>query len=83
MSREQCERIVARQKQREHDQPLTTPLTAIFTRRDTVVDWPASIDLTSPHTTHVEVRSTHVSMGIDPDVWRAVAHALESPLTTH
>jgi hypothetical protein len=40
------------------------------------VDWPASIDRTSPHVEHVEVRSTHAGMGIDPDVWEIVATRL-------
>ena len=56
--------------------PIQVPITAIFTRRDRIVDWPASIDRTSPHVEHVEVRSTHAGMGIDPDVWEIVATRL-------
>lgn len=52
------------------------PLTVIFTRRDAVVDWRACIDTHSPQAEHVEVRSTHVGLGIDPDVWREVARRL-------
>ncbi len=53
--------------------PIQVPITAIFTRRDRIVDWPASIDRTSADVEHVEVRSTHAGMGIDPDVWEVVA----------
>ena len=56
--------------------PIQVPITAIFTRRDRIVDWPASIDRTSPYVEHVEVRSTHAGMGIDPDVWEIVATRL-------
>lgn len=56
--------------------PIQVPITAIFTRRDRIVDWPASIDRTSANVEHVEVRSTHAGMGIDPDVWEAVATRL-------
>jgi pimeloyl-ACP methyl ester carboxylesterase len=56
--------------------PIQVPITAIFTRRDRIVDWPASIDRTSAHVEHVEVGSTHAGMGIDPDVWEVVATRL-------
>jgi pimeloyl-ACP methyl ester carboxylesterase len=56
--------------------PIQVPITAIFTRRDRIVDWPASIDRTSAQVEHVEVRSTHAGMGIDPDVWEIVATRL-------
>ena len=56
--------------------PLDTPLTAIFTRRDRVVSWPACIDRRSPNAHHVEVESSHVGLGLDPEVWLTVAQAL-------
>lgn len=56
-------------------QPVTTPITAIFTRNDSVVDWRACIDRFSLDVTTVEVSSTHVGLGIDPDVWLTVAEA--------
>jgi pimeloyl-ACP methyl ester carboxylesterase len=58
------------------DRPIRVPITAIFTRRDGVVDWRACIDRTSPHVRHVEVGSTHLGLGLDPDVWWTVAQAL-------
>lgn len=56
--------------------PIRVPVTTIFTRRDGVVSWPACIDRTTPGVRHVEVRSTHIGLGIDPDVWWVVAGAL-------
>jgi pimeloyl-ACP methyl ester carboxylesterase len=58
---------------------IQVPLTVIFSRADGVVDWRASIDRATQGARHVEVRSTHVGLGIDPDVWWAVARALAEP----
>lgn len=60
----------------DRDNPIQVPITAIFTRRDSIVDWPACIDRASADVEHVEVRSTHTGMGIDPDVWEIVATRL-------
>ena len=49
-------------------------LDALARRLD--ADWRACIDHASPHAEHVEVRSTHLGLGLDPDVWSTVAHAL-------
>jgi poly(3-hydroxyalkanoate) synthetase len=53
--------------------PITVPITAIYTRNDGVVAWQACIDRTSPQVEHVEVRSTHLGLGVDPEVFRIVA----------
>ena len=53
--------------------PIQVPISAIFTRRDGIVEWSACIDRNSNQVTHFEVGSTHLSMGFDPDVWRIVA----------
>lgn len=55
------------------ESPIRVPLTAVFTRRDGVVAWQACIDHRSPRVEHVEVSSTHIGMGLDPDVWEIVA----------
>jgi pimeloyl-ACP methyl ester carboxylesterase len=55
------------------DSPIRVPLTAVFTRRDGIVAWEACIDRFSPSVDHVEVGSTHIGMGLDPDVWQIVA----------
>ena len=56
--------------------PIRVPLTVMFSRRDGIVAWKACIDHTSPVVEHVEVFSTHIGMGIDPDVWAIVADRL-------
>ena len=45
-------------------------------RLDGIVDWLACIDDFSPDVTNIEVRSSHVGMGLDPDVWQILADAL-------
>lgn len=56
--------------------PIRVPLTVLFSRRDGIVAWPACIDHSSPSVEHVEVSSTHIGMGVDPDVWAIVADRL-------
>jgi pimeloyl-ACP methyl ester carboxylesterase len=55
---------------------ILVPVTAIWSRRDGVVSPAACIDHRSPRVEHVEVSSTHLGMGIDPDVWRTIADRL-------
>lgn len=55
---------------------MGTPVTAIYSQRDGVVDWRACLDHHFDRTTHIEVRSTHLGLGLDPDVWFALARAL-------
>lgn len=74
--RNTAEGIARRVEELDRNRPITVPLTVIFTRRDRIVSWGACIDRTSPQVRHVEVRSTHLSLGIDPDVWLTVARAL-------
>ncbi|MDJ0867347.1 MAG: alpha/beta hydrolase [Myxococcota bacterium] len=56
--------------------PLDVPVTAIYSRSDAVVAWEACIDRRNAGVEHVEVESTHVGLGINPDVFRIVAHRL-------
>ena len=72
----EARRIAALGAQRDRDRPITVPVTVIYTRRDGVVDWRACLDRTSLAARHVEVRSTHMSLGVDPDVWWTIARAL-------
>lgn len=73
---DETRRIAALLAELDDTTPITVPITAIFTRGDRVVDWRACLDHHSPDVDHVEVDSTHLGMGIDPDVWLAVASAL-------
>ena len=56
--------------------PIEVPITAIWSRRDGVVSPRVCIDDYSPDVENVEVSSTHLGMGIDPDVWAIVARRL-------
>lgn len=56
--------------------PIRVPVTVVYSRRDGIVSWRACLDRVSPDVEHVEVRSTHVGMGVDPDVWGVVAQRL-------
>jgi pimeloyl-ACP methyl ester carboxylesterase len=73
---EESARISALIEELDAASPISVPITAIYTRRDGIVSWRACIDRTSPEVRHVEVSSTHISMGFDPDVWRVIADRL-------
>lgn len=72
-------RIATTVQREDRVNPIAVPITAILTRRDHVVAWQAQLDHASPRVRHVEVDSTHLSMGIDPDVWLTVAGELARP----
>ncbi len=58
--------------------PDGVDFTAIYSRRDGIVDWRACID---PAAHAVEVRSSHVGMAFDPAVIAAVSGALRPTVT--
>lgn len=74
--REECERIARAIAEADAVDPIRVPVTAIFSRADEIVSWPACIDRVSPRVRHFEVWSTHVGLGIDPAVWALVARRL-------
>jgi pimeloyl-ACP methyl ester carboxylesterase len=74
-ARGQASRLTARL---DAERPIRVPITVIFSRRDGIVKWEACLDHASPDVEHVEVRSTHIGMGVDPDVWSVVASRLAS-----
>ena len=57
--------------------PIRCPVTAIYSKVDRVVPWRACVDPDRP-ASNIEVSSTHLGMGIDPDVWRVAARQLRS-----
>ena len=59
--------------------PIGVPLTVLLSRRDGIVDWRACLDRTSPDVEHLVVRSAHLGLGLDPDVWAVVADRLSRP----
>ena len=60
----------------DESNPIRVPLTILFSRQDGIVSWQSCIDRTSPSAEHVEISSTHLGMGFDPDVWSIVADRL-------
>ena len=59
--------------------PIDAPLTAIYSKRDKVVQWEACIDHFNPHCAHIEVDASHLSLGFDPRVLRLVSSKLRNP----
>jgi len=53
--------------------PIQVPLTAIYSKRDKVVQWEACIDQFNDHCEHIEVDASHLSLGFDPKVLRLVS----------
>ncbi|MEM9134129.1 MAG: hypothetical protein AAF962_11045 [Actinomycetota bacterium] len=74
--RAECNRITELQEHLDATDPIRVPITAIYTRNDGAVDWRACIDRSSLDVRMVEVGSTHVGLGLDPDVWLTAAKAL-------
>lgn len=71
----------ARQSFEESKQPIDPDVafTAIYSRRDGIVDWRACLD---PAARHVEVRTSHVGMAVDPIVMDHVLAALREQQVT-
>lgn len=66
----------ARESWEESQSPLDPSVgyTAIYSRRDGIVDWRSCLD---PFAEHVEVRTSHVGMALDPHVFDKVLGALQ------
>jgi hypothetical protein len=69
-----CARSSFEETQRELDPEVA--FTAIYSRRDGIVDWRACID---PEAHAVEVRASHTGMALDPRVVDVVTDALLLP----
>ena len=55
--------------------PPEVGFTALYSRTDGIVDWHACLD---PAATQIEVRASHVGMGVNAEVYAEVGHALGS-----
>ena len=67
-----------------YDLPAAPPVptTSIYSRTDGVVAWQASIqapDVAQPQTENIEVRASHIGLGVNPSAWWAVADRLAQP----
>ena len=56
--------------------PIRVPITAIYSRRDAVVQWKACIDRYNEHCRHIEVDA----LGFDPKILRLVSDAIGDSL---
>jgi len=64
----------------EEDLPaLTMPSTSIYTRTDGIVHWSACIDERGPRRENIEVRSSHVGLGVNPAAILAISDRLALP----
>lgn len=59
--------------------PPPVPSTAIYSRSDGVVAWPACMELPGPHTDNIEVSGSHCGLGFNPLVLYAIADRLAQP----
>lgn len=73
---DESQRITRLAERLDAEDPIRVPVTAILSRRDGIVSWRACVDRTSLDVEHVEVASTHLGLGMDPDVWAVVADRL-------
>jgi pimeloyl-ACP methyl ester carboxylesterase len=62
-----------RQRQRK---PMTTPITALYSKTDGVVAWQACVDDLNPHVTHHVVQGSHMGLGFNAAVYRLIAKTL-------
>ena len=58
---------------------LAMPSTSIYTRTDGIVHWSACIDEEGPHRENIEVRSSHVGLGVNPAAILAISDRLARP----
>ncbi len=60
----------------EDMEPLTMPVTSIYTRTDGIVHWSHCIDAEGPLRENIEVRSSHVGLGVNPAAIVAISDRL-------
>jgi hypothetical protein len=72
LSPEELNRMLKERQRR----PITTPITAIYSKTDGVVAWQACIDDSNPQVEHKIVESSHMGLGVNADVYRLVSRAL-------
>ena len=59
--------------------PPTVPCTAVYSRTDGIVHWECSREMDAPNTENVEVRASHLGLGVNPRVIRVIAERLARP----
>ncbi len=59
--------------------PLPVPSTSIYSRSDGVVAWRACLQAEGPTAENIEVRGSHIGLGLEPGVFWAIADRLGQP----
>lgn len=67
---------VERELQQKGKAPLNMPITVIYSKRDGMIAWEATIDNDHKHAEHFEVESNHIGLGLDIDVFKILAAQL-------
>jgi pimeloyl-ACP methyl ester carboxylesterase len=52
------------------------PVTSIYSKTDGIVGWRASVDVYNCQARNIEVRGSHLGLGVNPAVWRHIADTL-------
>ena len=55
---------------------IPQPVTSIYSKRDGIVGWQASVDVYNEHARNIEVNSSHFGIGANARVWRLIADLL-------
>jgi poly(3-hydroxyalkanoate) synthetase len=63
--------------EREDTTELTTPVTAVYSKTDGIVAWQACIDKKSPNVEHIEVKASHIGLGISADSFEIIGERLK------
>jgi len=69
---------IEREVAKRESNPITQPITAIYSKSDAIVSWQATIDRHSSNVNHVEVDAAHLGLALNPTVWRHIVAALDS-----
>mgnify|MGYP001823323952 CR=1 FL=1 len=69
---------IEREIKRREEQPISQPVTAIYSKSDAIVNWRAALDHHSPNVDHIEVNAAHLGMGFNPEIWSLVLQSLEA-----
>ena len=64
---------------RETAKTIPVPVTALYDRRDGIVNWSACIDRHNQHVQHIEVQCSHLGMVVDRGVFTVIANSLARP----
>jgi hypothetical protein len=64
------------------DTPPPVPSTSVYTKADGVVAWTGSLQEEGPQRENVEVRASHMGLGVNPSVMWVIADRLAQPEDT-